>query len=275
VLANLVQGTSGALQWREDEYRRLRAIHAGYDLSFVQNQLGAPAQVNEVGDTDFTERIFVRRDHFVQVVSSSSGRVVLYSVVSCDEDFRPTFDAEPSTEVQLQDMPLSTVPVLDPEVAAEREAATVGGTHLFDDDFRRLQYQAPSTVSTPENYVEWTGPSSNSTQLRAYFVGVNPLCVGSSQHGALPHQSYVGDVAGAPHEVRQFRQNFAANMYAETVDPLLPELDHLGMIVIPRGEYEEGCDEVRDECVSVTVGPFGFDLPPSLLGQGSTRQRQE
>lgn len=270
-VVDTVQQANSALQWRDAEYRKLRSIHAGYELAFVQAQLGVPAVVNEVGTSGFTERVFVRHDHFVQVVSDSAGRVVLYSVTSCDPSFQPTFDAEPATELQLQREPLSEVPVLDAEVAAERATLGGDGTHLFADSLRRLQYQVGVTGSTPENYLEWTGPGSHMTQLRSYFAGVNPLCVGNSQRESLPEQSYTGLLADAPAKLRNFRETFAANTYAETVDPLSPLLSDLGQVLLPLNGSDLGCTREVAGCAAVTVGVYGFGLPPSLAGQGFTR----
>lgn len=270
VVKDAVQQANGAVQWRDAEYRKLRSIHAGYELDFVQDVLGLPAQVNELGTTGLTERVFVRRDHFVQVVTSQAGRVLMYTVTSCDPDFQPTFDAEPHTEAQLQRQSLSDVPVLDPEI--ERERAGYGdGTHLFAENLRSLNYRTGVTGSTPENYWEWTGPSSNMSQLRSYFVGVNPLCLTDSQRASVPDRPYSGGVNGAPKEVLLFRDRVAANTYAETAPPLTPVISHLGRVLLPSQGYDSDCKKDESDCQAVAVGPSGFELPPSLIGQGSTR----
>jgi hypothetical protein len=247
-------------RWRETEYEKLSSIHAGYNVAFVEERLGVPAQTEILGRTAFVQRTFVRRDHFVHVVSDRSDRVVLFSVTSCDPGFQPEFEPFRDVNLRLQDKALMNEPV------SKRQGM---GTEIFRENNRILGYQVGVSVSTPEFYWEWTGPNSNATGLRSFFVGVNPLCLSPEQLHQVPAASYTGSPVDAPADVKGFRAKFAANMYAETV-ALTPVVDDLGLVVVAAGlTAETTCraSPIKADCALTTVGTFSFSLPSGYNGR--------
>lgn len=209
-------------------------------------------------------------------MTDADGRVVLYSVTSCDADFRPTFDSGGPTPVQLQERPLSETPLIEGVDPTEEDA-----TEAIDESMRTqrrsLDYMPPSTGSTPEHYLEWTGPSSTATLGRSYFVGVNPACLSDPVRTGT-HDHYSGALDEAPEGLVRVRERYAANTYAETAMPLTPVLDELGMLVLAGGgESDFACAEEsaldpsgERSCSRVTVGVFWFELP-SRMRDGNTR----
>lgn len=252
------------LLWRNYEYSLLTQIHAGYDIAHVRDLLGVPTQVSSLNPTDYKELIYVRRDHFVQIVSDTSDRVILYSVTSCDPAFQPSFQIGGADLVaNLQSRPL-----------AETPARTGGGDDrwLFSEESRELGYQRGETGSTPQMYWESTGRSSTASNRRVWFVGVNPLCVSDEQYDDLAAVSYFGDAPSAPQEAQVFRRRFTANTYAEVVD-LTPAINGLGQLLLaPPGRFDWECLGGLDgmstpPCTGVTVGAFFFELAVDPRGE--------
>lgn len=268
VVVDVAPRVHGAVFWRNVEYDKLRGIHAGYDLEAVTEVLGPPTISRSVGDTEYRELLFVRREHYVQALVDDQGTVAMYGVVSCSESFQPTFAVTGELVLRLQEAPLGSEQLLqtrEPDVLAE-------GSEPSDplaEERRSLLYQPGSTGSTPQNYQEWSGPPSTATLQRTWFVGVNPLCVADSDLEALPGESFQGPVDEAPVATENFRDRFAANSYTETSDALFPTISELGMVLVPQSGSFGGLD-CRD-CEPVFVGPWSFLLPPATTVRGGTR----
>jgi len=274
VVFDAVGNLRHTVQWRNGEYARVTSIHAGYNFAFVESKLGFPTETRALGRTGFVERIFQRRDSFEQVVTDPTNRVVLYSVTSCSPQFQPTFEPGPGTEVRLQDHRLSDLPT--------GSSKTVEA-FMFTDKEVTLGYTGGDTVSTPETFWEWTGPASNATDARSYFIGLNPLCLSRDQEEEAFQSSptvpdvFQGSPRKAPKLVTDVRNAFAANTYAETVDPLTPITAPLNQVVVAKSIPDQlacsttGADP-KGRCSTVTIGAFVIDLPPGLANQGSTRK---
>ena len=261
------------VRWRNVEYGRIDKLHAGYTLDHFQAQIGPPTQRDALlgysasgksPATGFTEYVWVRREHVVQAVADASGQIAMFSVTSCDPAFQPKFHRprpiSESNEVRLQDLSLA-----DATEAARR------GTQLP----WMADFLAPATGSTPFHYFEWSGPSSGASTGRSYLLGVNVLCLSPEQRERFPGQppAYRGPIAQAPAELRAYRGQIAANLYAETFRPLMPAFDELGMMFVARRGFFDGeCGtDRRGRCSRVTIGARWTSLP-SGVAQGSTRE---
>jgi hypothetical protein len=247
IVADTLPSVWHRLNWRPVEYTKLASIHAGYELDYVEEVLGPATVVTPLPSNRHTQALFVRREHFVQVVSDRQGRVLLYAVTACRPEFQPTFDAGEGVRVRLQHRPLAR--------AAHPAAATLLGASAQTSEAvneRALSYRSGLTGSSPEYFVEeW--PVSIASRNRGYFVAVNPLCLALDE---LPGQlDYRGPSSSAPPDVRSMRDRLAANTYAEAVPPAGPPLDEEGLLA----------------GIGAPIGPVGFDLPPSFEGEGATR----
>jgi hypothetical protein len=254
VVTDTVPRVDAFVRWRNVQYETLRGIHAGYDVAYVEDLLGVPTLTRGLG-VGLEESVYVRREHFVQVITDDAGRVILYAVTSCDEEFQPTFDGEEGMSIQLQNRALAEVAVFNEDTSTfSADELQLNAAALNDRD---LNYMPGLSGSTPEHYIESWGPGSVASRDRGYFVGLNPLCLGSA--GVDYFEPYVGGIAKAPRQVKALRERFAANTYAETAAPLTPRLDEFGFF----------------EGLGVGVGVSSFQLPPSLEGRGSTREQAQ
>ncbi|MER6393694.1 ETEC_3214 domain-containing protein [Streptomyces sp. NPDC001523] len=107
------------VDWRLVEYRKLQDLRAGQTLDFFKSKLGTP--VYQPGETLGVRanvagsRIIFhpRPEYWVEVVVDPKGAVVVYTVTSCSDGFRPTLHVrggdEPSWPVTLNQTPMSKV----------------------------------------------------------------------------------------------------------------------------------------------------------------------
>ncbi|WP_440901070.1 ETEC_3214 domain-containing protein [Actinosynnema sp.] len=246
------QKTADEVFWRKPAYERLGSIHAGYTQEYVKQVLGQPASVQPIRGTEFTESVFQGRDHWAKTISDADGRVALFSVTSCDEEFRPTFDIG-NAVIQLQAGTIASAISPDPDARDPQSG--------FHSGIRTIDWRAGATGGSPEQYLEWSGPSSTASGLRAYFVGINTrMCADNIPREMLPSsETYSADASQAPPRIARFRQAVSANSYAETIYPILPALDpSFGMLDFAHPNAPD-CD-ASWSCASVLV--TAFDLPP-------------
>jgi len=202
------------IDWRDNEYDRLRRLHAGYTLDRFKAELGTPVFARASADERFREDTFRRRDHWVQAVSDQDGTVVLYSVTSCDEGFRPTFNV-PDLDVDSASLTLRRSN-LDDVVSRESDALVVN-------DYR--QGVTANTTYIDESY------GGNPSNYKTFAWGVNDACAegqrsleeahGRSGYPRLDDFPYRRSVRRANDSVRRFRASAVVNTYAETA-PLVP-----------------------------------------------------
>lgn len=176
------------------EYENLKALYVGASVSLFDSKLGAPSIVKAVpGEPEMTERMYVKPDYVVETVATREGQTKLFSVLSCNPDFRPSFEFLGS-RVTLQDKPL-----------ADQKPFGRPPSELF--------YEVPQTVSSPEFYFELTADTSGASHNRGSGYGVNGACSKD-----LPSVDYAGPVADAPQEINVFRERVPANFYVESLD---------------------------------------------------------
>ena len=155
VIADSGSRAADRVRWRNQEYSLLQSLHVGYQSSYFDKGLGTPSIRRETGKGAYSESVYVRRDYFVQTVVDKTGVVRLYSVISCDDDFQPTFRVLGGVDVTLQREPLarSASDGLPSDVPPAQHP-----TEPFLNDDRSLYYLNGSTSSTPEHYIEsWGG----------------------------------------------------------------------------------------------------------------------
>ena len=243
------------LAWRDREYALLREIHAGYELDYVSDRLGPPALLDrtaEQGEARWRELIYVRRDHYVQVIVDDDDRVLLYAVTSCDPGFQPTFDASEGVEVRLQDRALRE----SAEWVGDVREGTDGPTADDVQSWRTLYYRQGLTGSSPEYFVEsWGG--SNADRLRNYYVGVNTACLQAEAYDRIRRPDFAGPADSAPAGAAALRAALSANTYAESAPGVSS-----GRIITESGDIEG---------LGSGVGPDSFRLPPNFEWRGETR----
>lgn len=250
-----------AVFWRSVEYNLLRDIHAGSNKAYIVDNLGPPAFITSLSeDPLLTQEIYLRRDYIVMTVSDSIGEALVYSVLSCDQSFKPVMESPGFSNVNLQTDPLSQV-----EAPLESQDTSSGG-EIFDyNEVRDMIYMPPSTVSSPDMMIERGAASgSNAARVREYYMGVNGACTDSTTYGYSPNLGYVGFMEEAPPEVKALRSRVAANFYAETYNIGL-EQDEYGYL---HPVTKDGV-VIKDTIIPVT--PFHFDLPTNRYNPIGTR----
>ena len=194
------------LEWRAVEYDIIENIHAGFNIAYVDAQLGKPALVKAVSaQRPLTQYIYVRRDYVVMADADSAGEVELYSVLSCDASFAPTFSAPNGTLVSLQSQPL-----------AHAAAWRYPEDHQVDPNKRLLAYFPRSTADSLGQELEYDSDAGTSATSGTWtFVGYNDEC-GRGADSLAADRSIWQTTSPSNPRVTAFRAHNAANLYAET-----------------------------------------------------------
>lgn len=178
---------------RSRQYEILRSIHIGSELQSSLEQLDPFSELHSTGHVLGMKKVLVvGREYAVEMLGDSSGRIAYYSVLSCSQDFQPSFDAPDGEVIYLQSAPLSR--------------AVSGG------DSRFLHYQPGLTGSSTDQLFEL--PQENgSAGNPSYTVGFNGAC-GPTYEAGLS-EPYIGAPSDVPASLWKFRQTYAANFYTE------------------------------------------------------------
>jgi hypothetical protein len=184
---------SNEVQWRDDEYRKLRSLRAGFSLESFKEALGSALFVRPSENRKLVESSFRGRDYWVQAVSDRYGVVQLYAVTSCDLDFKPVFKSIDNPPIVLNETRFS---------------------ELFDDA------DADYFISgaTANSYLIESFYGGNPSNYKTYAWGINDACPATHTFlelgGGAP--KYRGPVSHAADSIKRFRKRAAINTYAET-----------------------------------------------------------
>ena len=193
----------------EKDYTTLRHLGAGMSVEHFDEVLGAPsisvATLIERGDDVDEGRSFtyIKDKYLVEIIGTSDGDTIMYSVLTCDEDFLVTFDAPTGSTVQLG---ASSLPDSDSSGSAPVQ----------------IWYESDLTVGSPVVYQEtMVADAAGATRYRAYGFGVNAVCDPANAFSTAagdPLPGYSGPVDGAPSDIVEFRQATRPNFYIETAN---------------------------------------------------------
>jgi hypothetical protein len=209
--------------WRHGEYEKLQRLQAGFTLSRFESELGSPtfARVRRRSARSgreerrlltagvspvLRETVFRGRDYWVQAVSNADGSVLMWSVTSCDEEFRPTFKFPTlagSAEVTLQESKLSAV--------YPREEGRDVRAHYLQGATGTALYYEQTYTGNPGNYQSFAwgwGDGCGDAQVAALYDRVG--------YPKLERGRYGGLVRDVNRSTARFRDRAAANSYAET-----------------------------------------------------------
>jgi hypothetical protein len=194
------------IAWRQVEYDVIENIHAGFNIAYIDEKLGKPAMVKAVtAQRPLTQYIYLRRDYVVMADVDSAGEVELYSVLSCDASFAPTFAAPDGTLITLQSQPLD-------HAAAWRYPKEQQG----DPNKRLLAYYPRSTADSLGQELEYDAIAGTSATSGTWtFVGYNDEC-GRGGDRLTADPSIWQATSPTNPRVKDFRAHNAANVYAET-----------------------------------------------------------
>ena len=238
--------------WRQVEYDIIENIHAGFNVAYLDEALGKPALVQAVSaQRALTQYIYLRRDYVVMADVDSSGEVQLYSVLSCDASFAPTFSAPNGTLVTLQSQPLD-------HAAAWRFAGITG-----DPNARLLAYYPRSTADSLGQELEYDSDAGTSAASGTWtFVGYNDEC-GKGGDTLTADPSIWRVTSPDNPRVKSFRAHNAANVYAETAPNSQLALDTLQGSLIANGGIggdDQSASLPNDLNLSAFVSPASNEL---------------
>lgn len=188
-------------RWREGEYDKLKALHAGFSIEKFTEVLGSPTFVTRSPDGSLTEGTFRGRDYWVQAVYDSSGLVKLFAITSCSAAFRPTFTSYIG-KITLNESHMNETSTPPTRTLYFLSGATAN-SYFFD---------------------EYAG--ENPSFYKTFLLGINDACPAvandvytMAEKGEIPFASpRYNDVAFSATDeiVRTFRERSVANTYAET-----------------------------------------------------------
>ncbi|TFC02635.1 hypothetical protein [Cryobacterium mannosilyticum] len=187
----------------------LSDLRAGQTLKSFSAVLGEPTSERPITGSPWTFSVFVRDNYAVATTSDAAGKVVVFSVLSCDPELKPQFTTNSNTVVHLGDQSISLA-----ETSQKPDARAT--PEVLND--RSLNYQNPGSGRQSSQFLELTrdGPrSGNDNHL--YGLGLSGQCNDEYIPDLTPDDpgKYIGGLPDAPASVREFRRTTAPNFYSD------------------------------------------------------------
>ncbi len=85
--------------WKSNEQNILDQLGPSEQIGYIKSVLGEP--IFRDGDEKYQEYVFKRRFGYIQAVADKNEKVVLYSIVSCITDFKPSIHLPEGKKVRL------------------------------------------------------------------------------------------------------------------------------------------------------------------------------
>src|SRR3989344_2921737 len=141
------------LYWRNTEYSKINSVRPGMNIDYFNEVFGV-ANYKKISEKNqyLTIHTFKERDYWVQAVASNSGTVLLYTVTSCSEKFKPNINPNPiQSNITLQKSTLSQIGT-EPQ-SLNYFIGNTANTYFYDEYF----------LGNPSFY-------------ERVFVGINDVC---------------------------------------------------------------------------------------------------
>lgn len=192
---NVVRWAEEQLDWRDQEYKTLTSLKAGFDVRYFEDQLGRPIFTRHSKD-GFVEYTFRGHDYWAQAIAHQ-GAVVVYAVTSCSEDFQPAFviPGAPSQTITLRQTKLGDI---QDRGSAYEYILGANIYHFFDGTYGAL----------PGHYKSYAWGASTTCGEASFVQGFHPLM--------LDRSDFQGDIADMPAPLRKFRAGELVNTFVET-----------------------------------------------------------
>lgn len=239
-------------QWGEEltqerVVNRLATLDAGNDLGSIDAAIGAATLTQRMdGAPSWKRTIYIRDDFAVSAITGDDNKIVVLTILVCGRGFDATIETPSGTRLRLGDRPL-----------AEAEQSD-GNVDVND---RSLNYVLPFTGTWLSRLLELgaSEPASGTNWLH-HAVGYSSACGSVPESVALAAPNgFIGRVAEAPPEVREFRANHPPNFYTEIdLAEWNLEIDDLGMGVFDSTDPES---DVTHRGVPLAFLGGGQDIP--------------
>jgi hypothetical protein len=210
--------------WKDDQYKKLEGLRAGFFLGAFDDSLGTPVFVRQRGQ--LREQTYRGRDFWVQAVSGPDAVVRLYSVLSCDEGFRPTFRVTGGSGGGLADARVTLQ-------SSNADSVLEGGVSP------RLNVFISGATANTRFLDIWSGGNPSHYQTFAWgytdACGELPWPIEELQGLSFKVLTYRGSAEKAPPRTRELNA-FPVNTYAEAAPTV--SLDNA------RGRFQIGPDRI-------------------------------
>jgi hypothetical protein len=219
------------VQWKQQQYKTIRSLHAGTNLSAFKSALGEPVHQRESRDERFIQHIFKGREFWVQTISNKNTETVLaFGLTACD-DLKPVRDSR-IAQAKLRE---STLASLSPVVGSSRQSPSQ--LYYFDGARRAYFFD-----------VYYGGPH---TGYMTYYFGLNPLVCDQyddlMSSVALEALKKGHDWFGLPQpydesdeELSKFRRGVVINTFVETAAEVTPSEFFLEFPIGPDSDVTRG-----------------------------------
>lgn len=215
----------------DEEYDMLRHLAAGMSSAHFDQVLGVATATRTLFPSAAglsvrtTLRDYVTPEYLVRTLADKAGRVYLYSVTTCADDFDPTFVTPVRTDLRL-----GTVPF------ARAESSPPGRPALPENSDRRLRTATSAHLSF---FVDMRlEDADNRSNFHGYAVGYNAVCNPKFEITVPSSGQRLADMdvpfAEMSAEARDVYDHTAPNFYVETTDVSLG--DSMLLIALPSDE---------------------------------------
>lgn len=187
----------------------LSNLHAGDTMASFTAALGEATLQRELSDSPWTYSVFVKQGYAVSATSDEAGKVVVYSVLSCNSKLKPQFTTASQTVVHLNEEPLTH---------AETVPNGTADTSAPDLNNRTLYYQNGGSGRMMSQYLELTGDGPRSGNgYHLYALGLSGQCNDEflPNLNADGYSPYSGTVSDALSSVQEFRGENFPNFYTD------------------------------------------------------------
>ncbi len=217
--SNIYQSADRKVNWRSHEYAILEGLKAGFSTSRFDSELGAPAFVRPSKNRRFVEKTYQRRDYWVQTVSTRDGTTQLYTVTSCDQSFRPSFEAPAVGTVKLRDTRFAEMTKAKDSAFGVRLDYFIPGA-TANARFLDLKYGANpgnyktyawGIVDACADFYLWFGRA-----FKQHAIPFGPRTSASQEMWSKSRYEYAGSLEKSNRWIRRFRRREEVNTYAET-----------------------------------------------------------
>jgi hypothetical protein len=236
------QGAWNQIAPNDRVYDRLRQLSAGMSVQAFDRALG-PASIARVQTvmqvepggpvtTAFTMRIYMEDQYVVTTLATDDQQTVLYSVLSCNEQFEPSFITPDKSTIRLRTAPISRSLEARRDPSAAPSAVPTPVAWL-----PTVLFQSGSTGGSPGIYAEIpVSVPSGVTHERTYGFGVNEACgdiAVTTASGAdvtdynvptIPNDQPRYSKAEAEAALGAYRQRTEPNFYFETARGFTPPI---------------------------------------------------
>lgn len=215
----------------DEEYDMLRHLAAGMSSAHFDQVLGVPTASRALSSNvsglsaGATVRDYITPEYLVRTLTDTTGKVLLYSVTTCADDFDPSFVTPARTDLSLGTAPFARV-----------ESSRAGRRVPAENSNRRVVSATSAHLSF---FVDIRlQDADNTSNFHGYAVGYNAVCDPAFAVTVPSTGQRLADMdapfAAMSADARDVYDQTTPNFYVETIDVSLE--DAMLFIALPSDE---------------------------------------